>query len=379
MSYQPKNPNGQATMANSDPVVIASNQSAIPVTGTFWQATQPVSGTVEIGATSLAALETINAVQSGTWNITNVSGTISLPTGAGTSANQATMITSLQLIDDSVTTDNTAIGTTKLIAVGGTDGTNAQMLSVTSAGAVNIADGGNSITVDGTFWQATQPVSIATMPSTPVTGTFWQATQPVSIATMPSTPVTGTFWQATQPVSGTVSANATLAAETTKVIGTVNIAASQTLATVTTVGAVTAITNALPAGTNAIGKLAANSGVIIGAVEMAPATTNVPTNATTTAYATSLIVKASAGTLYTITGYNSKTTAQFIQVHDSATLPADAAVPKVIFLVPPTSNFSFDVGPYGRSFAAGITICNSSTGPTKTIGAADCWFDAQYK
>lgn len=79
--------------------------------------------------------------------------------------------------------------------------------------------------VSGTFWQATQPVSIASMPTTgvkpdgtvwaqtgtsanvnvtnsvPVTGTFWQATQPVSIATMPSTPVTGTFWQATQPVS----------------------------------------------------------------------------------------------------------------------------------------------------------------------------------
>lgn len=46
MSYNPNNPNGQATMANSAPVVIASNQSAIPVTGTFYQATQPVSGTV---------------------------------------------------------------------------------------------------------------------------------------------------------------------------------------------------------------------------------------------------------------------------------------------------------------------------------------------
>jgi hypothetical protein len=38
-----------------------------------------------------------------------------------------------------------------------------------------------------------------------VTGTFWQTTQPVSIATMPTTPVTGTFWQATQPISGTVT------------------------------------------------------------------------------------------------------------------------------------------------------------------------------
>jgi hypothetical protein len=65
-----------------------------------------------------------------------------------------------------------------------------------------------------------------------------------------------------------VQAAATLAAETTKVIGTVNVAAAQTLATVTTVGAVTAITNALPAGTNAIGKLAANSGVDIGDVDV---------------------------------------------------------------------------------------------------------------
>jgi len=31
MSYQPNNPNGQATMANSSPVVVASNQSNIPI------------------------------------------------------------------------------------------------------------------------------------------------------------------------------------------------------------------------------------------------------------------------------------------------------------------------------------------------------------
>lgn len=37
----------------------------------------------------------------------------------------------------------------------------------------------------------------------PVAGAFFQATQPVSISSMPSTPVTGTFWQATQPVSFT--------------------------------------------------------------------------------------------------------------------------------------------------------------------------------
>jgi len=62
----------------------------------------------------------------------------------------------------------------------------------TGASAVNIQDGGNSITVDGTFYQATQPVSLASMPSTPVTGTFYQATQPVSLATNTPTIATGT-------------------------------------------------------------------------------------------------------------------------------------------------------------------------------------------
>lgn len=57
--------------------------------------------------------------------------------------------------------------------------------------------------------------------------------------------------------------NATLSAETTKVIGTINISAAQTIATVT---AVTAITNALPAGTNLLGK--------VGVDQTTPGTTN---------------------------------------------------------------------------------------------------------
>ena len=53
---------GQAAMANSTPVAIASDQSAVPVSGTFWQSTQPVSGSVTANAgtnlnTSALALE----------------------------------------------------------------------------------------------------------------------------------------------------------------------------------------------------------------------------------------------------------------------------------------------------------------------------------
>lgn len=76
----------------------------------------------------------------------------------------------------------------------------------TPSGGVMTVQGASSMTalkVDGSA--VTQPVSIATMPSTPVTGNFWQDTQPVSIASMPTTPVTGTFYPDTQPISGTVS------------------------------------------------------------------------------------------------------------------------------------------------------------------------------
>lgn len=100
-------------------------------------------------------------------------------------------------------------------------------------------------------------------------------------------------------------------------------------------------------------------------------------NATSTAYEASRVCKNKGGVLYGITGYNSKASTQFIQVHDAATLPADTAVPVIIMSVAASTPFSLDLGTRGRYFTNGIVVCNSSTGPTKTIGSADCWFDVQ--
>ena len=255
----------------------------VAVTGTFWQATQPVS---------LASVPSHEVTNAGTFAV------------------------------QSATTLNAE--TTKVIGVvRNADGSGNLLTSTSNALDVNIA--------------SSDLTSLTT-----ATGTRDANTLRVTVATDDSVPVTGTFWQATQPVSGTVTANATLAAETTKVIGTVRVAsggiasgaiASGALASgsivdgamvtlgakadnkstatdttsvsamsvlkeisymeqnptsravtnagtfavqaaqsgtwnVGTVTAVTAITNALPAGTNAIGKLAANSGVDIGDVDV---------------------------------------------------------------------------------------------------------------
>jgi hypothetical protein len=102
-----------------------------------------------------------------------------------------------------------------------------------------------------------------------------------------------------------------------------------------------------------------------------------PLNISSIAYAASLVVKTGPGILFGFTVYNSNSSAQFIQIFEGRTVPADGAIPACVFTVAGASNLPVQYLP-GRTFLTGCILVNSSTGPTKTIGSADCWFDAQF-
>lgn len=169
--------------------------TAVPVSGTFWQATQPVSGTF---------WQTTQPVSIATMPSTPVTGTF-------WQATQPVSAASLPLPTGAATETTLAALNTKMPVLG-------QGLMAASQPVV-IASNQSAVPVSGTFWQTTQPVSIATMPSTPVTGTFWQTTQPVSIATLPSLAagaaaigsITNTSFAATQATPANLQMTATQA------------------------------------------------------------------------------------------------------------------------------------------------------------------------
>jgi hypothetical protein len=204
-------------------------QATQPVSGTFWQATQPVSGTVGV-------------TQSGSWTVTVV--------------------------------DSVALN-----------------VSAAQAGSWTVGVTG-SVAVTGTFFQATQPVSGTFFQTTqPVSGTFWQTTQPVSIA------ASVTVAQATAAsLNATVVGTGTFAVQAAQ-SGTWNVG---TVTTVSTVTAVTAITNALPAGTNLLGSIAESPQIGTAYNGTTAATVQYASFSTSSSGATTIVAAVSGKKIYVL-------------------------------------------------------------------------------
>ena len=205
--------------------------AAVPVSGTFFQATQPVSGTF------FQATQPISAA------------TLPLPSGAATAANQQTnALTDVQLRATAIPVSATDLDIRNLVFA--TD-------------KVDVS-GSTGVGVTGTFFQATQPISASSLPLP--SGAATAANQQTNALTdaqlrAVAVPVSGAFFQATQPVSATDLDIRNLVFATDKVdaSGTVLGAGTNNIGDVDVLSL-----PSLPAGTNAIGKLAANDGVDIG-------------------------------------------------------------------------------------------------------------------
>lgn len=192
MAYTPKNPNGQATMANSSPVVVASDQSKIKV-----DLTDTTANAVAIKVDNSAVTQPISA------------STLPLPSGAATAAKQPALGTAGTASSDVLTVQ----GITSMTPIK-TDGSG---VTQPVSGTVTANAGTGTFTVDGSG--VTQPVSAASLPlpsgastsaKQPALGTAGTASSDVitvqGIASMTALKVDGSA--TTQPVSGTVTANA---------------------------------------------------------------------------------------------------------------------------------------------------------------------------
>jgi hypothetical protein len=180
---------------------------------------------------------------------------------------------------------------------------------------------------------------------------------------------------------------------------TLQTAGNSTLSTISSritacnTGAVNVTTSALPAGAateakqpslgtagspsvNVITVQGITNGTAIPISGTVTANTQVMTVANSTAFEASRVIKSSAGTIFSLSGYNSGP-AQFIQFFNSTTVPANATVPVAVFAVSAASGFFLE-WEKGLPFSTGISISNSSTAATKTIGSADCFLTATY-
>lgn len=103
----------------------------------------------------------------------------------------------------------------------------------------------------------------------------------------------------------------------------------------------------------------------------------VPLNACSPRLENSRVVKTGPGYLFGFTVTNTLASAQYVQIFDATTLPADGAVPILAKSLTASDATGF-LWYLPRTFLVGLVICNSTTQGTKTLGSANCLFDVQF-
>ena len=138
MAYNPSNPNGQATMANSEPVVIASDQSAIPVSDNGGSLT--IDGSVNVS--NFPATQNVSVTNTSI-PVTDNGGSLTIDGSVSVSNFPAT-----QPVSGSVSVSNFPATQPVSGTVTANAGTGTMDVSVQNA-SIPVTDNGGSLTIDG--------------------------------------------------------------------------------------------------------------------------------------------------------------------------------------------------------------------------------------
>jgi len=417
MAYNPTLPKGQALMAESAPVVLSSNQSAIPVT-----ATNATAANLKVEST-IAATQTLATVTSltqmngqaismntgvrdaGTQRVTiatndsvPVTGTVTANIGTSGSLNleatqtamsaklpatlgQKTMANALAV---SLASDQSSIPVTM------TSTTITGNVTAVGAAASGAAKSGNPVQTGGVY-NSTQPTvttgqvvenqssargelliakgvsgfSIDNTAFTANAGTNLntsalnlEATQTAMSAKLPATlgqkAMSASMAVALASDQASIPVAATLTAETTKVIGQVSI--NQTT----------------PGTTNAVQDIPATSGGLLKTHVVSAASTN------------ATIVKASAGQVYGIVAFNLNASPRYLKFHNTSGTPTAGTGVTDTYMIPGNTAgaglvINFDKG-IAFSTGIGITLVTGiADADTTGVAASEIVLQVYYK
>ncbi len=263
MSYSQRNPNGQATKANSEPVVIASDDDIQSKLGIVTE-TAPSTDTASSGLNG--------RLQRIAQRLTTLIAQIPAVLGINTSANSLSVVLASDQASVPISTPNTSVSSTITAAdavVAAPGGAGALVSGSSTAGSLVAAQcqGGDSawiIQLTGTLGGSTYYFE-GSIDSTNGTDGNWININGRQMG------VVNTALAANITVAGFYSGNTSgLKWIRLRAVGGSSITA--TVKILVSIGSGAAFLNAsLPVGTNSIGKLAANSGVTIGDVNLVSA------------------------------------------------------------------------------------------------------------
>jgi len=351
------------------------------------------------------------ATQSGTWNITNISGTVSLPTGASTSANQSTLNTNLGATADAAWSGS---GSGSLIAIGKYSAAQLSTIAtaisdtstpspVTQSGTWNVGVTGTpNVAVSGTATIKPQDALALTFTpasssavlfaadttgynvlATQLTGT-WSGTVTIQ-GSNDSTNGTDGNWVSlgyTYPASGaTPNAGVTFNTVVNTLVTTKWIRANVTTYTSGTINGAAFLRTAAAMAPHNVGIVSGSStiGNTMLALPTSPSGTYGASTGATSAAGSNVVAKTSAAVLY---GVNvvAGASAGFLMLFDATSAPADGAVtPKKC--IPLAANegqeISYRAAP--TLFSTGLTAVFSTTGCFSKTASSTAFISVDYK